>query len=55
MEDYFTKRHLTHHHKEIRLTYLYMANSILKLNPTVVQGCVDVVHMYGHTKLPTIT
>ena len=30
-----------------------MENSILKLNPTVVQGCVDVVRTYGHTNIPT--
>ena len=67
---YLTKYHPTHHNKEIWLTYLYMensifklnhtvvqrlANAILKINPTVLQGCVDVIHIYGHTKLPTVT
>ena len=48
--DYFTKNHPPRHHKEIQSTYLYMENYILKLNPTVVQGCVDVVRMYEHKK-----
>ena len=35
---YFTKLHPPHHHKEILATYLYMANTILKLNHMVLQG-----------------
>ena len=34
---YLTKNHPPHHHKEIRLTYLYMTNAIFKLNHAVVQ------------------
>ena len=54
MGDYFTKNHPLHNHKEIRPTYIYKKNDIIKLNPKVVQGFVDVVFMYGHTKLPTV-
>ena len=70
MGDYFTKHHPLHHHKEKWSTYLSMVNYILKLNHTVVQGwasyvlrikhtfvqgCVDVLHTYVHTNIPTVT
>ena len=70
MGDYIIKHYPPHHHKEIRSTYLYMSNSILninhtvlqgwsndvlKINHTVVQGCVDVIHTDGHTNIPTVT
>ena len=29
--------------------------TVLKFNPTLVQGCVDVLCMYEHTNLPTLT
>ena len=86
MGDYFTKHHPPHHHREIRATYLYMENALLKTNQkivhkwandmltpintvastpvhtvairqnrTVMQGCANVVHTYGHKNTKTRT
>ena len=86
MGGYFTKHHPPHHHKEIRATYLYMENALLKIdqnivhkwanvvltpnhtvavtpvhtvvirkNCTVMQGCANLVHTYGHTNTKTLT
>ena len=52
---YFTKKHPPHQYEEIRSNYLYIADFILKLSPTVFQGCVDVVCTYGHTNIPNLT
>ena len=85
MGDYFTKHQSPHHHREIRATYLYMANSLLKIdykivnewanylltpihtveitpihmvaitpNRTVLKGCANGVHTYGHTNNKTV-
>ena len=45
----FTKYHPPHHHESIRATYLYMANTILKLNHTVMQGWSNSVLKINHT------
>ena len=33
---YFTKHHPPHHHREIRATYLYLANALLKTDHKIV-------------------
>ena len=47
MGGYFTKNHPPHHHKEICATYLYMANSLLKMNQ-------NIVHKWANAVLTTI-
>ena len=37
MGDYFTKNHPPYHHREVCATYLYMENSLLKIDHKIVQ------------------
>ena len=43
MGDYFTKHHPQHHHRNIRATYLYIENSLLKINHKIITS------LFGHT------
>ena len=49
MGDYFTKHHPPHHHMEIRATYLYMANALLKINQKIVHKWANAVLTPIHT------
>ena len=49
MGDYFTKHHPPHHHREIRATYLYMANALLKLDQKIVHKWANAVLTPIHT------
>ena len=43
MGDYFTKHHPPHHHREIRATYLYMENALLKIDQKIVHKWANAV------------
>ena len=43
MGDYLKKHHPPHHHREIRATYLYMANALLKIDQKIVQKWANAV------------
>ena len=43
MGDYFTKHHPPHHHREIRATYLYMTNALLKTYQKIVHKWANAV------------
>ena len=47
--NYFTKHHPPHHHREIRATYLYMANVLLKIYQKIVHKQVNAVLTKVHT------
>ena len=49
MGGYFTKHHPPHHHREIRPTYLYMENSLLKIDYKIVHIWANDVLMPIHT------
>ena len=49
MGDYFTKRHPPNHHREIRATYLYMANDLLKIDHKIVHKCANAMLTPIHT------
>ena len=49
MGDYFTKHHPPHHPREIRATYLYMANALLKMDQKIVHKWADAVLTPIHT------
>ena len=49
MGDYFTKHPPPHHHREIRATYLYMENSLLKIVHKIVQKWANYVLTPIHT------
>ena len=49
MGDYFTKHHPPHQHREIRATYLYMANALLKINHKIVHKWANYVLTSIHT------
>ena len=53
MGDYFTKHHPPHHHREIHATYLYMANSLLKIDHKVVQEWANDALASNHTVVLT--
>ena len=44
MGDYFTKHHPPHHHREIRATYLYMTNALLRIDQKIVRKWSNAVH-----------
>ena len=49
MGNYFMKHNPPHHHREIRATYLYVANSLLTINHKVVQEWKNSVLTPKHT------
>ena len=49
MGEYFTKHHPRHHHTEIRATYLYMENALLKIDQKIVHKWANAVLMPIHT------
>ena len=49
MGDYFTKHHPPHHHREIRATYLYMENALLKIGQNIVHKWANDVLTPIHT------
>ena len=49
MGDYFTKHHPPHHHREIRATYLYMENALLKIDQKIVHKWANAVLTPIHT------
>ena len=49
MGKYFTKHHPPHHHREIRATYLYMANALLKIDHSIVHTWANDVLTPIHT------
>ena len=49
MGDYFIKHHPPHHHREIRATYLYMANALLKIDHKIVKKWANSVLTPIHT------
>ena len=49
MGDYFTKHHPPYHHREIRATYLYMANALLKIDQKIVHKWANAVLTPIHT------
>ena len=49
MGDYFTKHHPPYHQKEIRATYLFMANSLLKIDQNIVHKWANAVLTLIHT------
>ena len=59
MGDYFTKYHPPHHHREIRATYLYMANALLKTDQIIVHKWANAVltpiHKVAVTPVHTVT
>ena len=58
MRDYFTKHHRPHYHKEICATYLYMANSLLKINQNILHKWANAVltpiHMVSVMPIHTV-
>ena len=51
--DYFTEHHSPHHHREIRATYLYTANTLLKTDQKIVQKWANAVLKPIHTVVVT--
>ena len=49
MGDYFTKHYPPHYYSEIRATYLYMKNALLKTNHKIVHKWANVVLTPIHT------
>ena len=49
MGGYFTKHHPPHHHREIRATYLYMENALLKTDQNIVHKWANAVLTPIHT------
>ena len=49
MEDYFTKHHPPHHHRELCAMYLYMANDLLQINHKIVYKNANAVLTPIHT------
>ena len=49
MGDYSTKHNPPHHHKEIRATYFYMENALLKINQKIVHKWANAVLTPIHT------
>ena len=49
MRDYFTKHHQPHHYREICAKYLYMANTLLKIDHNIVHKWSSAVLMPIHT------
>ena len=49
MGDYFTKHHPPHHHREIHATYLYITNSLLKIDQKIVHKWANAVLTPIHT------
>ena len=49
MRDYFTKHRLPYHYREIRATYLYMANALLKTNQNILHKLANSVLTPIHT------
>ena len=49
MGDYFTKYHPPHDHREIRATYLYMENALLKIDQKIVHKWANTVLTPTHT------
>ena len=49
MGDYFTKRHPPHHHREICAMYLYITNSLLKIDQNIVHKWANAVLTPIHT------
>ena len=49
MGGYFTKHHPPYHHREIRNTYLYMANDLLKMHHKIVHEWANAVLKPIHT------
>ena len=49
MGDYFTIHHPPHHHREIRDTYLYMENALLKIDQKIVHKWANAVLTPIHT------
>ena len=58
MGDYFTKHHPPHHHREICATYLYMENSLLKIDNKIVQkwanAALTSIHTVALTPIHTV-
>ena len=53
MGDYLTKNHSPHHHREICATYLYMANSLLKIDHKILHKWANDVLTPIHTVIST--
>ena len=49
MGDYFIEHHPPHHHREIRATYLYMENALLKIDYRIVHKLANDVLTQIHT------
>ena len=49
MGDYFKKHHPPHHRREIRATYLYMANALLKIDQKILHKWANAVITPIHT------
>ena len=49
MEEYFTKHHPAHHHREIQATYFYMAKALLKIDQKILHKWANSVLTPIHT------
>ena len=58
MGDYFTKHHPPHHHMEIRATYLYFGNALIKIDHNIVlkwaNAVLTIIYTVSITSIHTV-